>query len=84
MRYLLVTYVRKGNGQIDEQVGVSTKVKPTDIQMCNIIMDFKDKAVMKAVIESASIEKDWDKLYAYYQKIYPAIIERLEQEASQE
>ena len=84
MRYLLVTYVRKGNGQIDEQVGVSTKVKPSDIQTCNIIMDFKEKKVEKAIIESKSVERDWDKMYSYYKQIYPSVIERLEAEAAQE
>lgn len=84
MRYLLVTYVRKGNGQIDEQVGVSKKVKPSDIQTCNIILDFKEKKVIKAVIESNNIDKDWDKLSTYYRQVYPSIIERLEAEAAQE
>ena len=84
MRYLLVTYVRKGNGQIDEQLGVSKKVKPNDIQTCNIIMDFKNKTVDKAIIEGQAASKEWDAMYSYYKQYYPAIIERLDQEAGQE
>jgi hypothetical protein len=84
MRYLLITYLRKADGKIDEQVAVSTKVKNSDLQTCNIIMDFKDKVVQKATIEGHPVPADWDNFYKYYQSFYPAIIERLELEAGQE
>ena len=81
MRYLLVTFFRKPAGQIDEQVSVSKKVKPTDQQMCNVILDYADKKVVKCVIEGKVVETDWDKMHTYYQKIYPNLIEQLEKEA---
>jgi len=84
MRYLLITYIRKPNGQIDEQVEVSKKIRERDITTCNVIMDFKEKVVEKCVIDRLSVNKDWDRLYGYYQPIYSSIIERLEAEASQE
>jgi len=68
-------------GQIDEQVSVSKKVKPTDQQMCNVILDYADKKVVKCVIEGKVVETDWDKMHTYYQKIYPNLIEQLEKEA---
>jgi len=84
MRYLLITYIRKPNGQIDEQVEVSKKIRERDITTCNVIMDFKDKVVNKCVVDGLILNKDWDRLYGYYQPIYTSIIERLEAEASQE
>jgi hypothetical protein len=83
MRYLLITYLRKANGQIDEQVTVSASVKANDIQTCNVIIDYKEKKVEKCLIEGNVIPTDFDRLSAYYKNVYPAIIERLETEAGQ-
>jgi hypothetical protein len=81
MRYFLITYFRKAGGQIDEQVKVAKKVRSSDIQTCNVIMDFGKKNIDKCIIEGKKLDTDWDKMYTYYQKIYPAIFERLEKEA---
>ena len=83
MRYLLITYVKKPNGQIDEQVEVARNLKPKDLQVCNVILDFKDLKIEKCVIEGQVISKDWEQLSGYYKQVYPAIIERLEKEVSQ-
>jgi hypothetical protein len=84
MRYLIITYVRKPDGKIDEQVQVAKKVKDSDIQMANVIMDFKEKKLMKCLVESQVIQSDFDKMLAYYIQVYPAIIERLTNEANEE
>ena len=84
MRYLIITYLRKPNGQIDEQCEVTKKVKERDLTTANVILDFKDKKVDKCLIEGQVITMDWDKAYEYYKRVYPAIIERLEIEAEQE
>jgi hypothetical protein len=81
MRYLLITFLRRPGGQIDEQVGTSKKLKTTDRQMCNVILDFANKKVEKCVIEGKVVDMDWDKVNQYYKKIYPAIIAQLEKEA---
>jgi hypothetical protein len=73
--------LRKPGGQIDEQVGTSKKLKTTDRQMCNVILDFANKKVEKCVIEGKVVDMDWDKVNQYYKKIYPAIIAQLEKEA---
>ena len=83
MRYLIITYVRKPNGQIDEQCEVANKVKERDITTANVILDFKDKKVDKCLIEGQVITMEWDKAYEYYKRVYPAIVERLEEEAGQ-
>jgi len=78
VRYLLIVYVRKPNGQIDEQVSISKKVRTSDLQMCNVILDYGKKKIQKCVIEGHSVETDWDKLNEYYKKVYPTLIDQLE------
>ena len=84
MRYLILTYLRKANGQIDEQCQVAKSVKERDITTSNVILDFKDKKVIKCMIEGNVITMDWNTVYEYYKRAYPSIIERLEIEAEQE
>jgi hypothetical protein len=82
MRYLLITFMRKPGGQIDEQVAVSKKVKPSDLQTCNVILDYAKKKVDKCVIEGKALDREWDKMHEYYLRIYPNLIAQLEKEAS--
>ena len=81
MRYLLIQFIRKPGGQIDEQITVSKKVKPADLQTMNIILDYAKKKIDKCVIEGKTLNQDWDKMNEYYKNIYPALIEQLEKEA---
>ena len=41
MRYLILTYFKKPNGQIDESMTVSNKLRDRDLSMGNVILDFK-------------------------------------------
>jgi hypothetical protein len=84
MRYFVITYVRKPNGQIDEQCEVTKKIKERDLTTANVILDFKEKKVEKCMIEGQVITMDWNNAYDYYKRVYPSIIERLEIEAEQE
>ena len=81
MRYLLITFMRKPGGQIDEMVAVSKKVKPADLQTCNVIIDYSKKKVDKCVIEGKVVETDFEKMNEYYKKVYTNLIEQLEKEA---
>ena len=78
MRYLLIIFMRKPNGQIDEQVSISKRLRTSDIQTCNVIMDFNKKKVEKCVVEGNVVETDWNKLNEYYKRIYPTLINQLE------
>ena len=78
MRYLLITFMRKANGQIDEQVTVSKRVRQSDIQTCNVILDYEKKKVDKCVIESKVVDTDWNRMNDYYKRIYPSLIDQLE------
>lgn len=78
MRYLFIIYARKPNGQIDELVSISKKVKPSDQQTVNVILDFVDKKIAKCVIEGKKHDTDWNNMITYYKKVYPVLIEQLE------
>ena len=78
MRYLLIVYVRKPNGQIDEQVSISKRVRTSDIQTCNVILDFAKKKIDKCVVEGKVVDTDWDKIIEYYKKVYPTLIDQLQ------
>lgn len=81
MRYLLITFLRKPGGQIDEMVAVSKRVKPADIQTCNVIIDYAQKKVDKCIIEGKVVDTDFERMDAYYKQVYPNLIAQLEKEA---
>ena len=81
MRYLLITFFRKPGGQIDEQVSVARNLKQSDLQVCNVILDYAAKQVQKCVIEGKVVETDWEKMNTYYKNIYPNLVSQLEKEA---
>jgi len=78
MRYLLITYLKQRDGKIDEAVTLASRLKTSDLRICNVIMDFKEHKVEKCVVDGNSLPKNWDSLYEYYQKIYPNLIKKLE------
>jgi hypothetical protein len=77
MRYLFLTYYTKPNGQIDEAMSLSNRLRPKDLQTVNVILDFKKLEVVKCSLRDATVPKDWDRISSYYYKFYPAIMERL-------
>jgi hypothetical protein len=81
MRYLLITYLRKSSGQIDEQVGFSTRLRDKDLSSCNVIVDYKDKKVVKCVIEGKKVQTDFGLMDDYYRKVYPELITQLSEAA---
>ena len=80
MRYLLLTYYKKPNGQVDEVMQISTRIRRKDLQMVNVILDFRDQQVIKAFMNDIAVPKNWDNIVSYYYQHYPATIERLFQE----
>jgi len=78
MRYFLATYIRKPNGKIDEHVEISKNLKDSDIQTCNIILDFKEKKVVKSVIQGQAVPTTWEAMLEHYRLVYPDYIDELE------
>lgn len=81
MRYLLINFLRKMSGQIDEMVSVSKKISPDELNNSNVILDFADKRIVKCVIEGKEHDTTFDQMKNYYSRIYPTLIEQLERES---
>lgn len=79
MRYFVVTYYLKADGQYDEAVQVVSTLGKVISRTANVILDFKEKEVIKARMEQP-IERDWNIIRDYYNKIYTQIIGELEKQ----
>jgi hypothetical protein len=77
MRYLFLTYCTKPNGQIDEAVTIANRVKTRDLQMVNVILDFKKLEVVKASMGGTTVPRDFHKIVQYYMQYYENVIQRL-------
>lgn len=78
MRYFIVTYYKKPDGQMDEVVALDTRVRNRHLTMASVILDFKEQQVLKASLMGTSIPQDWSKIYIYYQQHYAEIFSQLE------
>jgi hypothetical protein len=74
---MLIKFFRKPGGQIDEQVGFSKKVRLIDEQTCNVILDYKERKVLKCVIEGKVTPTTFEKMDEYYREIYPQLVQEL-------
>ena len=77
----MIQFIRKPGGQIDELVNVSRKIRNSDITTKNVILDYAERKVEKCVIEGNNHDTSFEKMDAYYKRIYPKLIEQLEKEA---
>lgn len=80
MRYLIITYYKKANGQIDESTAVARNLKMRDHQTASVILDFKKLVVVKANLNGETVPKDFNKIVEYYMQHYENIIRRLFEE----
>lgn len=69
------------SGQIDEMVNVSKRVRTSDMNNANVILDFADKKIIKCVIEGKEHETTFEQMREYYFKVYPQLVDQLEREA---
>ena len=80
MRYLIINYYRRPNGQMDEVVTVAKQTKTRDIQSAAVILDFKQKTVVKCSMDGKVVPKDWNRIRDFYHQHYSRIIENLEKQ----
>jgi hypothetical protein len=74
--------LRRRAGQIDEMVSVTKRVRTSDMESNNVILDFAEKKVVKCLIEGKEHDTSFDKMRDYYNRVYPKLVEQLEREAS--
>jgi hypothetical protein len=79
---LLISFLRKRAGQIDEMVSVTKRVRTSDMENTNVILDFAEKKIVKCLIEGKNHDTTFDKMRDYYNRVYPKVVEQLEREAS--
>ena len=77
MRYLILTYYKKPNGQIDEVMAVAKNLKTRDHATANVILDFKTLSVLKCSMAGTQVPRDFDRIAGYYHQHYASTIERL-------
>lgn len=80
MRYLLISYYKKPNGQLDEVVGVVNTLKLKDRQTAAVILDFKTQSVLQCSMNGQSVPKNWDRIVNFYYRHYAATFDRLAKE----
>ena len=80
MRYLIITYYKKANGQIDETTAVARNLRMRDHQTASVILDFKKLVVVKAQLDGTSVPKEFNRIVEYYMQHYENIIRRLFEE----
>lgn len=78
MRYLIVRYLKKPNGQMDELVAVSKKIKLSDAACAAVILDYKLRRVEKAHLDGTSVPRDFERISGFYRQHYPSVIKQLE------
>jgi len=77
MRYLILTYYTKPNGQIDEVMAVAQSLKTRDHQTANVILDFKTLSVLKCSMGGVQVPRDFNRIVEYYHQHYESTISRL-------
>lgn len=77
MRYLILTYYKKADGKIDETMAVAKKLKKSDIQCANVIIDFEKLEIVKASMGGTNVPKNFDTIVRYYAQHYESTIRRL-------
>ena len=77
MRYLILTYYQKANGQIDEVMAVAKSLKARDHQTASVILDFKTLSVLKCSMGGVQVPRDFNRIVEYYHQHYESTISRL-------
>ena len=81
MRYFIATYVNKPDGTYDEAVKVDKNLKNKDLAAANVIMDFKERKVLKLRLDNGQVgEKDWGRVWVYYHTHYKDLIDMLDKQ----
>jgi hypothetical protein len=65
-RYMLVTYIKKPNGQWDEITEFKRNIRTTHMQTAKVILDFKEK---KCVKNGLNPESGYDDMIEFYKRV---------------
>jgi len=77
MRYMLIQYVRKPDGGMDEVMKVTRNLKKNDVRTHQVILDFAKMQVLQASLNGVQVPRDWNRIVGYYHQHYKATIDRM-------
>lgn len=80
MRYFIISYYQRPNGQMDEVVSVTNSVKRKDRQTAAVILDFRTQTVLQCSMNGTTVPKDWNRIVSFYYQHYAATFDRLAKE----
>jgi hypothetical protein len=83
MRYLIIDYYRRPNGQMDEVVSIARRTRMRDIQSAAVILDFETRTVVKCSMDGVVVPKDWQRIRDFYHQHYSQVIDNLEKRHSE-
>jgi hypothetical protein len=65
-RYMIVTYIKKPNGKWDEITEFKRHYRTKHIQSAKVIIDFKDKKIIKNGLNS---QASYDDMIEFYKRL---------------
>lgn len=77
MRYFFLTYYRQPDGKFTESSQIAKTVKTNDFQKHNVIMDFREKKILKCHVDKTTVDKNWNNIYTYYEQYYKEVFDQL-------
>lgn len=81
MRYFLASYYQKPGGKYNESVKVDTKVRIKDLQAASVIIDYKERKIVKSSFRGelgADKSHDFNTINNFYKQHYSSLISQLE------
>lgn len=79
MRYFVVEYLRAHGGKYNEQASVHKKLKDKYLSTATVILDFKDRKIVKLRVSPTAGERDFDHIVDLYRNHgYAEVIEKIE------
>jgi hypothetical protein len=79
---MIITYLqrrdRRGETRQDEQVEISKRLKPRDLQQGSVILDFHTRQVLKSSVGDQVAPRDFQRIRDYYYQHYKDLIDQLE------
>lgn len=78
MRYMIISYMKRPNGQRDEIVEIDKKYRDRHMSTASVVLDFAQQAVLKSSLEGVTIPRDWQRIRDYYHQHYADVIDKLE------
>lgn len=66
MRYFVVEYLQQKDGKYNERASVQKQIKPNMMQRAMVILDFKDRKIVKLRAETGVGERNFDRISEFY------------------